>query len=270
MNKTKHYIYKTCKLLDKYTRQVFDQELLYTLPEKQMVVLMTGYNNQQYVIESLTSALKQEYANYSIIYVDDASTDNTLLLVQDILATTNVPIALIKNTKRVGKLANLYNTIHALTDNPIIVELDADDYLTDSLALKRFNYIYSLQHALLVHANYKNQPEELERTFNLGHFSQQTPPFIKKPTRWPWIYSGLRSYYANLFKQIPQEKLLFEGNFIDIFHDAAIWYPMLALANHKIGYIQAPQLNRNIDSAHNDFKKDHKKLALIRQKVLNG
>ena len=44
------------------------------------------------------------------------------------------------------------------------------------------------------------------------------------------------------------------NQFFPTSHDAAMFYPMLEMANEKIAYIKEPLLIRNIDSPINDFK----------------
>ncbi len=60
--------------------------------EKPIVVLITSYNNAKWVKENLESACCQEYTNYRVIYIDDASTDNTYTLVKEWLEENNTKL----------------------------------------------------------------------------------------------------------------------------------------------------------------------------------
>ena len=42
------------------------------------VILILSYNNQKWVEQNLESALSQDYENFRVIYVNDASSDQTL------------------------------------------------------------------------------------------------------------------------------------------------------------------------------------------------
>ena len=42
-----------------------------------MVIVIASYNNERWVEENLKSVFMQDYSNYRVIYIDDASTDGT-------------------------------------------------------------------------------------------------------------------------------------------------------------------------------------------------
>lgn len=230
------------------------------IPELPFVVLITSYNNEKYCQRNIESVLAQNYSNYEIIYVDDFSTDQTASLVENIFSKElKIKTNLIKNDQRKRKLANLYETIEKIPNEKIIVELDGDDYFIDNNVLKTLNTVYQKNKSWLVYCNYKNNPETLAKKLKLKTFSQSTPKFVIKRKlfrAFPWIYSGLRTYYAGLFKKISKEVLISKitGDFFPVSHDAVIFYPMLEMAGDKISYISKSMLLRNIDSPINDFK----------------
>ena len=47
-------------------------------------VLMTVYNSEKYVLNSVESILLQKYKNFELIIVDDLSTDNTVSILKKI------------------------------------------------------------------------------------------------------------------------------------------------------------------------------------------
>ena len=248
------------------------------IEELPLVILITAFNNQKYAKNCLISALNQKYGNFEIIYVDDASTDGSDKIAMHTLKNTK-NAQLILNQERVGKLSNLYREIHKLENNSIIIELDGDDYLIDDQVLNNFNHAYQKNNCLAIHANYINYPIELAKKLNIGHFSQETPFFVKKNRNfrnYPWIYSGLRSYKAELFKKIKKEDLLsrfepYKDKFLPVFHDAAIFYPIAEMSGEKIGYIKEPMILRNIDSEINDFKvHDDKIKKFVSEQVLSS
>jgi glycosyltransferase involved in cell wall biosynthesis len=234
------------------------------LPEKPLKIIITSFNNEAYCEKNVESALNQNYKNYKIIYIDDNSTDGTLKRVKNHIKKHDKfnKVTLILNEKRNLKLKNLYTTIHTLADNEIVIELDGDDYLAHSNVLKAINQIYQQTHALMVYSNYQNQPTEIAQKLNMQKFSQKTPLLIKKLKlyrKYPWIYSGLRTYYAELFKKIPEKTFIcplkpYEGNFYPVSHDLVMMYPMLELSDGKVEYVKDVLLIRNIDSSINDFK----------------
>ena len=45
-------------------------------------VVMSVYNGEEYLKEAIDSILQQSYANFEFIIIDDASTDNSLEIIQ--------------------------------------------------------------------------------------------------------------------------------------------------------------------------------------------
>src|SRR3990167_669326 len=116
-------ILKAFKIIDNLFRTDF--KLKTGLDELPFVILMTGFNNQKYIKKSLESALNQEYKNFQIIYIDDASTDQS----PQILANfKNSKLKKQLNEQRQGKLKNLFEAAHSLSNDKIILEFDGDDY----------------------------------------------------------------------------------------------------------------------------------------------
>ena len=54
------------------------------MKEPLVSVVISTYNEEKYILDSINSILHQTYENIEIIIVDDASTDNTVRLIQGI------------------------------------------------------------------------------------------------------------------------------------------------------------------------------------------
>lgn len=239
--------------------------MFYELP---FTILITSYNNERYCEKNLESVLNQDYSNFNIVYVNDCSIDNTQVLVEKFLSNK---INLINNKIRKKKLANLYEIIQSIDNQRIIIELDGDDYFANNNVLKIFNDKYNKTGAWVIYANYQNNPADLAK--NIGHFWNPVSNYVIKNNlfRSTWIYSGLRTYYAGLFKKINKNDLIYKEDFFPLCHDLATFYPMLEMAGDKIDYIKEKLLIRNIDSPINDFKiYDENFKRSIRQAILDS
>ena len=53
------------------------------IEEKNFVFIVPSYNNSEWYIKNISSIFNQNYSNYRVIYIDDASTDNTGTLVKN-------------------------------------------------------------------------------------------------------------------------------------------------------------------------------------------
>ena len=54
-----------------------------------VTVILTAYNHQHYIEESINSVLKQSYDSVQLIVIDNASTDGTLAAIQKIKLQTD-------------------------------------------------------------------------------------------------------------------------------------------------------------------------------------
>src|SRR4030043_677699 len=69
-------------------------------------VLIANYNNGKFLKECLQSIFSQTYSNWEIIIVDDASTDNSLLIYKQYLNNNKIKICYNKKNKGVGYTKN--------------------------------------------------------------------------------------------------------------------------------------------------------------------
>ncbi|RZK18039.1 MAG: glycosyltransferase family 2 protein, partial [Flavobacterium sp.] len=68
-------------------------------------VLMTTYNREKFITESIESVLFSSYTNFELIIVDDASTDQTAIIAQRYAAKDN-RVRLIVNESNIGDYPN--------------------------------------------------------------------------------------------------------------------------------------------------------------------
>jgi len=210
------------------------------LEEKRMIVLITSYNNAQWYKKNLDSVFNQTYKNYYVIYIDDCSPDGTGQLVENYIKERGLEdkVLLIRNEERVYKLANQYYAIHErCKDHDIVLELDGDDWFPNKHVLTYLNKVYSNPGVWLTYGTYTCYPS--------GEDGYSRVPWIIYVKRNQFrekgfFYTGLRTYYAGLFKLIKKEDLIyngedeeFQGKFYPISSDFAIIYPMLELSRYN-------------------------------------
>lgn len=235
------------------------------IPEKKITIIIPSFNNARYYKENIESVLKQNYTNYHIIYIDDASSDNTGKLIEEYIATHRLQdkITLIKNKYNRKALANLYCAVHMCDPEDIILELDGDDALAHTNILRDINRLFSTYDIWLAYAQYKNIPEEKAREIKMttiGYAKPMPKEMIQSRNfRGKWMWSGLRMFYGWLVQEIKLEDLLlteapYKGKFFPTSKDAAIIYPMLEMAGDKCMFIPSLWLMRNVDTPINDFK----------------
>jgi glycosyltransferase involved in cell wall biosynthesis len=94
--------------------------------EETMTVVMANYNHAAYLKQAIDSVRSQLYTNWGLIIMDDASTDNSVLVINDY--TGDRRIRFFKHKINLGYIATL-NELIRLADSDVIGILDSDDAL---------------------------------------------------------------------------------------------------------------------------------------------
>lgn len=223
--------------------------------EKPIVILTTSYNNHQWVERNVGSILQQDYDNYRVVYIDDASIDGTADIVERVIKEhpRKIEFNLIRNHERQGALANIYNGIHHhCLDEEIVVSLDGDDWFYDSQVLKKIDAVYSSSEIWLTHGTMIEYPNN-----GMG-WSIPIPKDIVEANafrkyRCP---SHLRTFYAWLFKKIKIQDLQYQGQFFKMTWDQAIMFPMCEMAGERHYFFKDITYVYNMANPINDNKVD--------------
>ncbi len=207
--------------------------------EKPMVVLVPSYNNSLYCIRNLRSIFDQRYSNFRVIYIDDASKDDTYEKVCAFLQTArkDIDVQLIRNEKNRGALSNIYNAVQTCKDEEIVLTVDGDDHLAHERVLETLNRIYAHTDVWMTYGNFLNYP-----TFTQTPVScKQIPLSVVLNNGFrhsAWVSSHLRTFYAALFKKIRLQDFLYEGAFFPMAWDLAFMIPMLEMSGKHAQFIK--------------------------------
>lgn len=90
-------------------------------------IIIPVYNVERYLVECLDSVLKQTYNNIEVICVDDASTDNSLSILEK-YASQDKRLQVIRKEENVG-LASARNAGFDIAIGKYVYYLDSDDYI---------------------------------------------------------------------------------------------------------------------------------------------
>lgn len=220
--------------------------------EKPMVVIIPSYNNIQWYEINLASVFTQEYTNYRVIYIDDCSTDGTGNAVVNYVYGHNQEerFQFIRNKKRLGAMANLYNAIVSCKDHEIAVLLDGDDWLYHSKVLSQLNTAYSSGDVWFTHGRI------IEYPWGWTGWSEPIPQHVidNKTYRQSKHPTHLRTFYVWLFKKINPEDFKYNGEYLPMTWDMAIMFPMLEMAEERHAYMNDTNYVYNISNPLNDNK----------------
>ncbi|MFA0473262.1 glycosyltransferase [Vibrio sp. 10N.222.51.E8] len=113
-------------------------------------ILSANYNNSKYLVEFFDSILNSSYLPEQVVFVDDASTDESL----DIVAryTDRLNIKLVKLSENVG-FANALNTGLGYVECDYVLRVDPDDIIKHDRVLKQKEFLDLNKHIDIVGSN---------------------------------------------------------------------------------------------------------------------
>jgi len=125
---------------------------------------MPVYNEEQFIFSAVESILNQSFDDFEFIIIDDASTDNTKLILTQI---EDSRIYRVYNQKHSGNYA-CRNQGLSLSKGKYICVMDADDIAHPDRLLKQCIFMESNPHCLAAGSYYES-------------FSDNTSPYLVKP-----------------------------------------------------------------------------------------
>ncbi len=176
---------KTGKKLPIESSPLLDSRIEFPLKErKTFVFIVYAYNQAEWVERSLRSIFEQEYDYYRIVFIDDGSKDFTFETAQSFVAENNQEekTLFVHNEEKLGMIPCLHKVIQGLLDQEIAIPLLAKNWLSHDGALTRMNEIYQNPDVWLASSS-----------------GIEFPSYAMQP-------SGIDSFYAVLFKQLPQKQ----------------------------------------------------------------
>ncbi len=105
-------------------------------------VIITCFNQASYIEKAVESVLSQNYGNVEIIIVDDASTDNSRVVIEQLHQKTP-SIKTLFNEKNTG-VCKSFNLAFAQSSGDYIIDLAADDYLFSDKITEQVNKFHFL------------------------------------------------------------------------------------------------------------------------------
>lgn len=232
---------------------------------KKFVLIIPSYNNENYIEKNLSSVLRQDYPKFRFIYINDASTDNTLHIAKKMLQESGfLNGKIIHNQENQGALANMYNAILTCEDDEIVCILDGDDSLAHDSVLSRLNIYYQNPDVWLTYGQYESYPVKAESLSKPVPINWLKNGFLRKKT---WCTSHFRTFYAGLFKKIKKEDLLFRGKFFEMAPDVAMMLPMVELARDRVWYIDEILYVYNLQNPINEHKKNKSKQLFLNKYI---
>ena len=237
-------------------------------------VVIPFYNATKFLPLCLKSIFAQDYDNYTIHLINDASTDNPLEIIDDILKIhrPGCKLKVYDNQENLGAVRNQVELINKLDPENIVILVDGDDWLYPDPEI--FNKINNLYHA--------------DCEFSYGScwslvdgiplIAQPYPPNIQQSKQyrshrfaWNMPYTHLRTFRArmlHIYKDSTYQDA--NGKWLKAGGDTALFYAALEAA-HPDKVVCVPDLWYVYNDAHsgNDYKINSEEQTKNANYVLN-
>ena len=152
-------------------------------------IIMPSYNTAKYISESIESVLKQTYANWELIIVDDCSTDETDDVVKSYLSDARIHY--LKNEKNSGAAVSRNYALRE-AKGKWIAFLDSDDLWHPEKLEKQIEFMVNGSY----HFSYTNY-EEIDEQSNLLRVSVTGPKKITKQGMYNYCWPGCLTVMYN-------------------------------------------------------------------------
>jgi glycosyltransferase involved in cell wall biosynthesis len=237
--------------------------------ERAIMIISPFYNSQDYIKRCIESVATQNYRNYTMFLVDDASTDNGYQVAKNYIDT--LPAAIRKNfviLKNQDNMGAVYNQAYVLRSygggpNTIVMLLDGDDALiNDNNILNFYNNLYADGKTDF---SYGSSWSEVD---NIPLISQPYPEAVKRTKsyrkhkfNWGMPYTHLRTFRYELYLKImlsENGESVFKdelGNWYRAGGDNATFYSLIEQADpNKIKVVSDITYIYNDKNPLNDYK----------------
>lgn len=97
------------------------------LQKPKITIMIPTYNQKEYILQAVESALNQDYKNLEIIVSDDSDNNETYEVLKDYIE--NNRIKYYHNIPRLGRVQNYFKTLNSYASGKWVLNLDGDDYL---------------------------------------------------------------------------------------------------------------------------------------------
>lgn len=205
-------------------------------------IIIPSYNNQDWIEYNIASILNQTYTNYEVLYVNDASTDSTFELVNEIVGKKDNWTLINNNTNR-GAQYNYFEHLSTFVDDEdILIHLDGDDWFFDDQVLNNLNNFYNENDYWMTYGGFVCW----DGTDKVKLPNPQSTPYpdliheFKLYRRDIWRASHLRTFRGFLIKAINKSDLKSNINGEYYWHaaDLAHQFPCLEMCpSNKIGVV---------------------------------
>jgi len=213
-------------------------------------VVVPAFNCAAWIVRSLESIAEQSYTEYSVVVVDDASTDSSM---REKIRSFCRPRGWKWRFEPInrGSLHSIYAGIEELgaSGDQVVVTVDGDDWLAHSDVFSYVASVYEKGDVDLTYGHFRYSPsgeEAVAVPYQIGAPRSDQGEVMPAP---------LRTFRAALWHAINPDDLKDErGEFLRYATDWAFMMPMMEMAGDRIHRIDEVLYVYNFDNPINEWK----------------
>ena len=219
-------------------------------------IIVPFYNPGEFLETCVATIMSQKHDNYKVIFIDDASTDNSW----DLLPHDDDRAICIRNEKNVTALPNLHMAIMDHCDpDDIVCIVDGDDWLPHKKVLKFIDDYYTEHNCWVTYG--QARWTDGRRGF-ATHYTERDFNRIRKSVS-DFKISHLRTFRAGAYQILKEQDSDFSclkdnnGEFYKMTYDVAIMLPLLEVSGFsRVKFINEILYTYNRDNPISDDKKN--------------
>lgn len=195
-------------------------------------VIVPFYNCKQFLERCVASVMTQKYDNYHVYFVDDASTDGSGEIIDNIPDKSK--FTLIRNETNLSALPNIINTVLNFCEPDSISSLlDGDDWFSGSYTLSKVNTIFNKSDCIFQYG------QSMWTDSRRGFASAYTKDQFEKARQMPFKVSHLRSFRSFIIGDIKNQDPNLScmknssGSFHRFAYDCCLVFPIFDLISHE-------------------------------------
>lgn len=216
-------------------------------PSSTHFTILINFYNSPNIEQTVLSAVRQNHPSFSVLVIDDASTDTKCSDTAKRICERNADRARYRRHEcRQYATGSRYQGIQSISDDSVIVFLDGDDWLMDRQVLEKLDSIYREKNPLLTLGSF-----ECSESKKINGWCPPIPKQVlasgsirstisdERGTHYPPPH--LRTCPAWFAKKVRQEDLLdSRGKFFEVSGDIALFYPLIEMACERTILVEEP------------------------------
>lgn len=201
-------------------------------------VLIPSYNCEEWIVRCLSSVANQEYEDYSVLVIDDASTDKNLSKINTFVKEHGDERWDVRSNRVNLKCpANLAYGIETMKPDPddIIFLLDGDDYLPHNGVFSRIAEVYEDPDVWLTYGNYQPVPKNTGQILASAYSFEE---IVTRDFRTQILFNHPITFRYFLWMHLPYAHMQeLDGSWLQVGYDRAIMVPMLEMCSPRFRFL---------------------------------